>query len=495
MKCTFQTLLFLSATSPAFSTIPTVHTPSGLIHGTPLSPTVDGFLGIPYALHPIGSLRFKPPQPIPKPRHNKPINATSFGPACYQFLYYEFQFPPLQPTQPQSEDCLTLNVWRPSNAAGATRKGLPVMVWIHGGGFTAGSSDTPVYDAQRLVKNTGNVIIVSMNYRLGLFGFPLTPAIPLTKTNPGLLDQRLALEWVRTNIRSFGGDPFRITLFGQSAGSSSVDYMSFAYPKDPIASAMIMQSGQVNLFPGDNVDADGASWKTITDGVGCTSDDRAKELACMRGIEAARLQEEAYKLKGGWTTAPHVDGVLVLGRKEYGRRLNAGKFARIPTLISNTDNEGDILIMAIDPGNLALSDALTKTSYTCPAAQAALARSKVNHLPVWRYRWMGAFPSVRILPWLRAYHSIDTFWVFGGFTKFAELGMPAATERELRAEKWIQGLFTGFAGDPRGTMRKLGWKEFEAEKKTLAELFPDDETEVRFVRGGKYDEGCVDDLV
>jgi para-nitrobenzyl esterase len=195
-----------------------VKTDTGKVEG---SLTVDGkvvaFKGIPYAAPPVGDLRWKPPMPAAKWKGVK--QATEFGSRCVQSSGY----PDMVFHDPgESEDCLTLNVWTPKGAKPGT---LPVMVWIYGGGYNSGSTSESRQDGQFLAHH--NVVVVSMNYRLGIFGFfahaELTAESPHHASgNYGLLDQAAAVSWVKNNIKGFGGDPANITLFGESAGSFSV---------------------------------------------------------------------------------------------------------------------------------------------------------------------------------------------------------------------------------------------------------------------------------
>jgi para-nitrobenzyl esterase len=175
------------------------------------------FLGIPFAAPPIGPLRWKPPQPAAKWHGVR--QATSFGSRCMQQTHYD----DMQFRDPgESEDCLTLNVWTPA----AKPKGkLPVMVWIFGGGFAGGGTSEPRQDGEHLTRK--GVIVVSMNYRLGIFGFFATHELAAEDPNHaagnyGLMDQLACLQWVRRNIAAFGGDPENVTIFGESAGSFAV---------------------------------------------------------------------------------------------------------------------------------------------------------------------------------------------------------------------------------------------------------------------------------
>ena len=193
-------------------------TADGVLEGV-VSPDgkVRTFKGIPYAAPPVGPLRWKPPQPvIPWAGVRK---AADYGARAMQGpIYSDMVFNDSGP----SEDCLYLNLWMPENRPQAR---LPVMVWIHGGGFVAGSSSEPRQDAGNLSKK--GVIVVSFNYRLGVFGFLALPGLSRESEqgasgNYGLLDQVAALEWVKRNIAAFGGDPANVTIFGESAGSESV---------------------------------------------------------------------------------------------------------------------------------------------------------------------------------------------------------------------------------------------------------------------------------
>jgi para-nitrobenzyl esterase len=177
------------------------------------------FKGIPFAAPPVGKLRWQPPQAAATWQGVR--ECKEFGNTCPQQPYPAGSIY-AQPPQPQSEDCLYLNVWTP--AENATAK-LPVMVWIHGGALTRGSGSTGIYDGEALARR--GVVLVTINYRLGPFGYLAHPALSRESShsssgNYGVLDQIAALEWVSRNIAAFGGDPGRVTIFGESAGSWSV---------------------------------------------------------------------------------------------------------------------------------------------------------------------------------------------------------------------------------------------------------------------------------
>lgn len=217
---------------PGAPAAPQIKTRSGIVEGKD-DGTVRTFLGIPYAAPPVGNLRWKPPTPaVP---WSGVRSVTAFGAYCMQGrIYDDMNFRGAV----GSEDCLFLNVWTPAKSPGEK---LPVMVWIYGGGFAAGSTSEGRQDGTNLAKQ--GIVVVSMNYRLGVFGFLVHPE--LTKEsehhasgNYGLLDQWAALRWVHDNIAAFGGDPDNVTIFGESAGSFSVS----AQMASPLAKGLFQRA-------------------------------------------------------------------------------------------------------------------------------------------------------------------------------------------------------------------------------------------------------------
>ncbi len=211
--------LALLAAAPALASsadpAPQVSVETGLLRGSE-SDGIHHFFGIPYAVPPIGDLRWKDPVPA-KPWQGE-RDATSFGPTCPQAVI------PAAPQPPMSEDCLTLNIWAPP----AQDKPMPVMVWIHGGGYLFGSNRDPAFDGTQFAKK--GVVLVTINYRLGPLGFMAHPELSAesphhSSGNYGLLDQMEALRWVKANIHAFGGDPDNVTIFGESAGSGAVNML------------------------------------------------------------------------------------------------------------------------------------------------------------------------------------------------------------------------------------------------------------------------------
>ncbi|MEW2403920.1 carboxylesterase family protein [Streptomyces sp. NPDC046862] len=223
-------------------TAPVVRTPYGDVRGR-YEHGIAVFRGIPYAAPPVGPHRFRPPVP-PEPWEGV-RDAGVFGPTPPKPPYSEAFARLLSDPVVPGDDCLNLNVWTPEPGRGAR---LPVMVWIHGGALTRGSSAVPVYDGHAFARD--GVVLVSINYRLGVEGYGLFPDAP---ANPGLRDQLAALEWVRDAIAGFGGDPDRVTVFGQSAGAISIGALIASPRARGLFRRAVLQSG-----PPEAVDRDKA---------------------------------------------------------------------------------------------------------------------------------------------------------------------------------------------------------------------------------------------
>ncbi|MEU8945878.1 carboxylesterase family protein [Streptomyces sp. NPDC048489] len=230
------------ATDAVRQTDPVVTTPYGAVRGR-YEDGVAVFRGIPYAAPPFGPRRFWPPVP-PEPWDGV-RDAGSFGPTPPKPPYSEAFARLLADPVVPGDDCLNLNVWTPEPGPGAR---LPVMVWIHGGALTRGSSAVPVYDGHAFARD--GVVLVSLNYRLGVEGYGLFPDRP---ANPGLRDQLAALEWVHTSIARFGGDPGRVTVFGESAGAISIGALLAAPRTRGLFHRAVLQSGPPETADRDKV--------------------------------------------------------------------------------------------------------------------------------------------------------------------------------------------------------------------------------------------------
>jgi len=234
--CSFVFIKGADQPSDKGKTLQTVRTQNGLVSGvkTP-TPGVEAFKGIPYAAPPVGNLRWRAPRP--HQNWDGVLKADHFCQNCMQATQSQQANPPhtqrksvwakpyLIPKGPLSENCLYLNIW---TAAKSSSEHRPVIVWIHGGGFQSGSGSVPVYNGEAMAKK--GVVFVTINYRLGLFGFLALPELTResghdASGNYGLLDQIAALKWVKENIEAFGGNPGNVTIDGQSAGAFSINYL------------------------------------------------------------------------------------------------------------------------------------------------------------------------------------------------------------------------------------------------------------------------------
>jgi len=308
---------------------PQVHIHGGILQGV-TSANISAFKGIPYAQPPVGTLRWRPP--VPAVAWDGVRDASKLGSACLQ--------PPAQPKDlyfdgvlPQSEDCLTLNVWTPSTA-----KNLPVMVWIHGGSLVGGSSAEPMYDGVRLAQH--GIILVSINYRLGLLGYLAHPALSAESPehlsgNYGLLDQIEALHWVHDNIAAFGGDPNEVTIAGESAGALSVIALMSSPKARGLFARAISESGYMPAY----AKLHEAAWglpSAETAGATMATLAGARDAAQLRALDLTTLFLAG--LKTGWQPEPVIDGVVLL--RQFAETFARGEQARVPVLAGF--NEGEI---------------------------------------------------------------------------------------------------------------------------------------------------------
>ncbi|KAI1842347.1 hypothetical protein JX266_011515 [Neoarthrinium moseri] len=459
----------------------TVNTTSGPVTGHPASNTteVSEYLGIPYAKPPVGDLRWQRPVAY---TGTAPINGTAFGFACMQAhpsleaehalgVYYNltrggYYVGPdiLLPNAPQNEDCLTLNIWTQPQNGEASKA---VLIWIHGGSYAAGSSSEVWFNGQSMAGEQ-DVVLVSINYRLNIFGFPGNPTSEL---NLGILDQRMAIEWVRDNIANFGGDPNRIVMFGQSAGAAAADLHSYAYAHDPIASGYILQSGTAWGFGLQTQPAASDLWYDAARAVGCDRgpDDPDETFSCMLRVPSGKLITRLPPVPYGYTPGlpygPVVDGKLVFGN--YQERTPAAR----AVLVGNTNDESG-MSKQLTPWWSGLPSWYWQVQniyvYTCPAGQrAAVNVAKGN--PTWRYRWFGAFPNV-LLPWTPyngSWHGSELPLLFNTAPEYYYPN----TARENQMGAYIRGAWAAFAKDPiRGLSSYDSWSNYRPDGTTLVRL-------------------------
>ncbi|KAM3844497.1 cholinesterase-like isoform 1-T2 [Vipera latastei] len=219
-----------------------VITSSGSIKGMRVltrSGAVNAYLGIPYAEPPVGKLRFQ--KPVPHQPWSHVLEATHFGKPCHQWTSFSYPYSRMWVAgKPHSEDCLFLNIWVPHPQPSVS---VPILVWIHGGGFTVGSGSSFLYNGSTLAA-TENVIVASMNYRVGIWGFLFFP--PEAPGNMGLWDQYLALKWLKENAAVFGGNADKLTIIGHSAGAASVGFQLLSPISQSLFDRAVLQSGAPN---------------------------------------------------------------------------------------------------------------------------------------------------------------------------------------------------------------------------------------------------------
>jgi para-nitrobenzyl esterase len=301
-----------------------VTTAEGPVDGV-TSNGVTRFLGIPYAKPPVGPLRWMPPQPVAKWTATRP--ATKFGPTCAQVTTLgPFAGPPND-----REDCLYLNVFTPDAKAK-----LPVLVWLHGGGYFDGASND--YDATKLVTR-GHMVVVTINYRLNLFGFMTHPVLDAEGHafgNYGIMDMQAALRWVKRNAAAFGGDPGNVTLGGQSAGAGASAANVFSPGARGLFQRAIFQSGGYTPFVPKEIAED--KGRKFAAAAGCATGDIAK---CLRALPAAKIEALAGTASetSPLITNPMVDGT-VIPRQEI-ELIQSGQFNRMPIMMGTTHDEGN----------------------------------------------------------------------------------------------------------------------------------------------------------
>jgi para-nitrobenzyl esterase len=315
--------LALTATPAASQTV-TATPPTGPVVGT-VGSVMHGFRGIPYGEAPVGALRWAPP--VARAPWTTPLDAATFGNRCPQN-----DTPFGDPST--NEDCLVLNVYVPHRKAVPERdlrRKRPVMVWIHGGAFIAGSAES--YDPTKLVTE-GDVVVVTINYRLGTLGFLAHPALSAESSdgvsgNYGILDQQLALRWVHDNIAAFGGNPKRVTIFGESAGGVSVHTQLAS----PLAAGLfhraIAQSGAIYVQP-TLAEAETSGTGQAND-LGCGD----QTAACLRGLSVADVL--AAQPTGLRSSTPVVDGVVL--PLPILDAFESGAFNRVPTIEGSNHDE------------------------------------------------------------------------------------------------------------------------------------------------------------
>lgn len=423
-----------------------VRVTGGAIRGavSALDAGVVAFKGIPYAAPPAGELRWRPPRPVVAWEGVR--DASGSGPICVQNGGRDV---------PQDEDCLFLNVWAPRE----TSAPRPVLFWIHGGGYTGGSGSTALYDGTRLAAD--GAVVVTINYRLNVFGFLAHPALSAESPhgasgNYGLLDVVAALEWVRDNVALFGGDPDRVTIFGESAGGGAVMSVMLIPAAEGLFHRAIAQSNWINGWdrplaaPARGWEAAEAQGLRVAEALGIAAD-AEDPLAAMRAASAADVLAASNAdagspfLRTGNVWAPNVDGRVV--PDDPLAMYRAGRQHRVPLLTGLNGNEGSLMTRGMDVADAAAFEDHVRSVYPALAdemlahydasspAAARAAIDKVIHdlyfagpvrahaesqaavgAPTWLYHFTHVPPT----PWgaeLGSHHAAELVYVFGTLTR------------------------------------------------------------------------------
>ena len=460
--------LTLALVTPAHADLLTVKTAQGKAHGKTINDgKVRAFLGLPYAAPPVGELRWKAPAPALKWKGTR--DATSYGAHCVQGQVYDdmiFQ------DKGENEDCLFLNVFAPATAAKSSK--LPVMFWIHGGGYYGGSASEPRHNGDFLPLK--GVVLVTINYRLGVFGFlasaDLAKEASGTAGNYGLMDMVAALRWVRDNIAKFGGDPGNVTIFGESAGSFAVSTLMAAAPARGLFQKAIGESGGAfsEVLPTGTLAARETRDQNWVDSLSTNG------LAGLRAMPASAVLD-AENRKGAPRFTPLADGLVLT--EPVPATYAAGKQAHVPLLAGwNRDEgagEGDgmtaekwkaraaqlvgehadefLTYYPADTDEQAVRSAIDYGSDAFIAFGTWKwidAHVKTGDAPVYRYHFELAAPTSKFHPGSFAFHSDDIEYVFGTLdTRPGAVWRPE--DRKLSDE--MMSYWTNFArtGDPNGT--------------------------------------------
>ena len=477
----FATVCF-SGLLCAQTAAPTVKTTQGAATGKWIRDGKEkAFFGLPYAAPPVGDLRWKAPE-LPA-KWTGVRDATKFGNRCEQWhVWDDYIFTDPGP----SEDCLYLNVYAPASAKQGNN--LPVMVWIHGGGFLAGAGSEPRYTNPALVAK--GVIVVTLNYRLNIFGFLASEDLAKEQGghagNYGLMDQVAALRWVKSNIAAFGGDPNNVTIFGESAGSFAVSALTVAPSARGLFNKVIGESG---AFFGGALPMTTSSERAKRDQAFVNSLS-AQSLKDLRAMPAEKILEAVQKQRGiGFS--PVVDGTFL--PESLPEAYAAGSQAHVPSIIGwNRDEragalsrdmtaekwkayakehygaKADDFLAAFPAGTddqaIRSADDFTTDGFIAMGAwRWAEAQSKTGQAPVYRFRFDRPGPAERLHPGGKyAFHSTELEYVFGTLdVRQGATWQPA--DRKLSDE--VVTYWSNFArtGDPNGNGLPR-WPRYDQEK-------------------------------
>ncbi|KAJ9132161.1 Carboxylesterase family protein [Pleurostoma richardsiae] len=461
-------------------------------------PNVRQFLRIPYAKPPVGSLRWLPPQRAE--RSNKMFDSTYYGPACPQYvspdssMWNEYEPGNVLASVGEklnqgsvawssSEDCLSLAVWTPAQANKTSK--LPVALFVTGGGGTTGGIWIPSQLPSQWVSRSQEHIVVTINYRVNIFGNPRSRA--LSEQSLALLDVRAAVEWVGKNIQAFGGDPHNIMLWGQSQGAALTHLYTLAFPNDPIVAkyGMISVPGPEPVIDLTTVDDVYADFDIVAKGLGCNyGNDSDAELECMRRISWVQIEEYINRYNG----TPSISFGSYIPDERYvfsneTQRYLEGKVARGPAIRSNAAREHP-------------SDNITDVNYQeglsdCEAVKYIALRKSLG-LETYRYYWAGNFSNISPVDWLGAFHWSDLLMIFGSYA----IDVGTITQLEVDTSATMQDSILAFLKDSSTVSTTVGWPAFDASSADGGLILEfGNGVAVKNVTGDYIDGGCYNSTI
>jgi len=450
---------FAAAACAARAAPPQVTLDTGVVRGVE-NGDIDSFKGIPFAAPPVGALRWAPPAPAAA--WSGVRDGASFGPICPQ---------PTRPDgqraaggdQNQSEDCLYLNVWTPKGASHA-----PVMVWIHGGAFRFGSGEGPIYDGAAFARD--GVVLVTLNYRLGALGWFAHPALTRAAApdaplgDYGLMDQMAALKWVKRNIAAFGGDPDNVTVFGESAGGSSVLALLATPSASGLFAKAIVESGGGWGMDRTLAAAEQQGVQTAS-AAGLGADATAQQL---RALPVDKLFSVPMTLGG---VGPITDGRLM--PLSVTQAFAAGKFDHVPLIVGSNSDEASLMqafrippqtmLARVGPGLRALYP------HDDAAAAAGLFTDSIMGAPA---EWIATRASASAPAWLYYFDYVPTSLrqrlpgtSHGGeipfvFDTLGAIPVLSATPEDLAMARQVHACWVAFAKTGRPECDHGAWAQF-----------------------------------
>ncbi|KDN68417.1 putative carboxylesterase [Colletotrichum sublineola] len=481
---------------------PIVSIAQGTVEGFRDASCNSVFLGVPFAAKTGGENRWRAPQDVPK--SDATFNATSYGPTCPQAISGSL-------FSQQGEDCLNLNIWAPS-----TGKDLPVFVYMYGGAMVTGSSSNPQLQGSNFARK--GVVYVNFNTRESIFASPysaeLKEARPDESQNFGILDVEKALDWVRENIRAFGGNPDHVVFGGHSSGAVQVDHYLWNHPDSWLKGAVQMSA---NAVSGPAYAPINEALDIVAAEVGCPKAGEG-QLDCLRAVDVYALQTANFNSTSNTWFTPVIDNIT--RHSDYAARLAAGQYAsHVPLLTGTSNGEGTIFslvygaensnfsswINTFDADSAHIEDAVLLEAYNASDYASDSLRSGVQYgdarfncavdylldlrnavQDTWVYRFFGAYDNVVGVPGTAPTHGTEVPFFHGGNECFAALA--GVTEAQQALADSIHDRFVSWIKDPAAGP---GWAKYSPDSEALAKLgVPGDELSAILGSTGEYNFRC-----